>query len=312
MIGTGGGAASPRGATGVRLRLYVAGSCRHPGWVARRGGGARPVDFPALVALIDHPDRGLMLWDTGYAPRLREHTARLPAALYRWLLPPRCAPEQTAVAQLRREGIAPERVGAVILSHLHPDHVSGVRDFPAARIVASRAALAQAARHAGSRAGSRGGWRQLRAGVFAGLLPDDLAERALPVQEHPVRAVPGLDTDPGSGTGYDLVGDGTVVAVPLPGHTPGHLGLLVTTAGPRVLLAGDACWSGRALTHGELPHPLTRLVTDDVSAYRRTIAALARLQRRDPDLLVVPSHCPESIRRAANALAATAPPGQPW
>ena len=51
-------------------------------------------------------------------------------------------------------------------------------------------------------------------------------------------------------TPYDLAGDGRLLLVPLPGHTPGHLGLLVTDGGqPAHLLAGDA---------GELPPELER------------------------------------------------------
>jgi glyoxylase-like metal-dependent hydrolase (beta-lactamase superfamily II) len=253
-----------------------------------------------LVALIRHPRHGAVLWDTGYSPRLRAETAHLPAALYRYLLPVACRPEETAAAQLRRLGIAAHEVATVVISHLHADHIGGLRDFPAARIVLSRAALAEA-RRPGRRTESRplrqGTWRQLRAGFLPGLLPADLGERARVVEAHPEVAVPTL------GSGFDLFADGSVVAVPMPGHAPGQVGLLVRPhRQPETLLVADACWSSRALTHGELPHPIVALVTDDWRGYRRTVSTLAALSRARPDLLVVPSHCAQSIARAAARL----------
>jgi glyoxylase-like metal-dependent hydrolase (beta-lactamase superfamily II) len=41
----------------------------------------------------------------------------------------------------------------------------------------------------------------------------------------------------------DLLGDGSLVLVPLPGHTPGHMGMVVTVDDERWLLAGDAAFS---------------------------------------------------------------------
>lgn len=281
------------------LTLLTAGSCTHPERVTRRGGGRGAVAFPSLVALVEHPAHGVFLFDTGYTPRFAEQTARLPAALYARLTPVTCGPDDPAVVQLAARGIAAADVRTVVLSHVHGDHVAGARDFPTATFVHAADAFAHVT---GRRALTR-----TRHGYLPGLLPVDLAARSRAVEDHPRTAL-GL----GAFTwGHDLVGDGSVVAVPLPGHTPGHTGLLVRAAGADVLLVGDAAWSTRAITHLELPHPLVRLVTHRWSQYRETIHRLHRLMRDQPELLVVPSHCTVGIARARRALAADPASGGP-
>jgi glyoxylase-like metal-dependent hydrolase (beta-lactamase superfamily II) len=178
-------------------------------------------------------------------------------------------------------GVATDEVRTVVLSHFHPDHVGGLRDFPRARIVASAEAWRQAV-------GARG-WRGLRRGHLPGLLPADFGSRLLPVE--------GLDGNPErhgpfSNT-HDLFGDGRLRLVPLPGHATGHMGLLVQlTEDRRVLFVADACWMSAGYRRGALPSRLTRLVTDDARRLQDSLARIHSAWRDDPGLLVVPSHCP--------------------
>ena len=69
--------------TRVRLHLLTVGRCRHPEWVTIRGGGLRPIEFPALAALIVHPTIGPILYDTGYADRFETATQPFPERFYR-------------------------------------------------------------------------------------------------------------------------------------------------------------------------------------------------------------------------------------
>ncbi|MGH3320985.1 MAG: MBL fold metallo-hydrolase [Streptosporangiaceae bacterium] len=93
---------------------------------------------------------------------------------------------------------------------------------------------------------------------------------------------------------FDLFGDGTVVVVSLPGHTPGHVGVLVTLrSGRRCLLAGDAVWNSfqvrAALERAPLPG---RLVDVD---REETYASVVRLHRMSPDITVLPAHDKRAI-----------------
>ncbi len=299
----------------VLVDLLTVGSCEHPGAVARRGAPWRPVEFPSLVAVIRHPDHGVVLLDTGYAPRYATATRRGPGAVYGRLLPMRLGRGRSLAEQLPALGIDPADVATVVVSHLHADHVAGLRDLPAARVVLDADALASHVR--------RGPLGRLRRGFLPALLPDDLERRVVDVATLP-RWVPDAPRDPAGagdpqapqsartdvttlGPAHDLLGDGSVVVVRLPGHAHGQVGLLVASRAGDVLLVGDAAWSLRAITHLELPHPVVRLVTHSWGAYRATLGALHRLHRTSPGLLVVPSHCPVAIDRARLALAAARP-----
>ncbi|MBT8226503.1 MAG: MBL fold metallo-hydrolase [Dactylosporangium sp.] len=277
----------------VRLTLLVAGACRQIERVARRGGRWRSVQFPALVGVIEHPTAGVMLFDTGYSPRFFAETARGAARLYRWLTPPTCTAQETAAAQLTAAGISPYQVKIVVISHFHADHIGGLADFPAARFLYLRSALRPAWR-------TRSSVSNVRHAFLPGLLPPGFEERSISAEDCPAAPPPpGTGLDPG----FDLLGDGSLLGFDLSGHVAGQLGLfLPQTQGPPVMLVGDACWHRRAFTHGELPHPVARLVTADPRAYRQRIETLGRLARARPDLLVVPSHCETSIGLARQAL----------
>lgn len=289
----------------VDLRLLVAGNCRHPERMARRGGALAAVDFPALVGVIRHPEHGVVLYDTGYAPRFREATASLPEALYRWLIPVRCAEEDTAVAQLRRLGIYPHEVTRVVVSHFHADHVAGLRDFPRATIVYRREALTWR-RPGNAPIAASDRWTRLADtahGFVAGLLPEDLRQRSQAVEDLPIRHHPDLGNV--LNPLHDLLGDGSALGVDLPGHVPGQLGLFVPRPrhGPRALFVADACWDARSFTCADLPHPMARVAIHDLPAYHQTLAALGELHRRygpgsEREILVVPSHCARTIARA--------------
>lgn len=278
--------------TRVAVRLRIVGSCRHPACMVTGRFGLRQATFPALVAEIAHPTRGTILFDTGYGDaiaRSRDPVGRL----YRRLLPYALAPGEACVHQLAAAGIAAGDVHAVVLSHLHPDHAGGLRDFPGAPVFLSRDAYeARAPAGFGNRA---------RAGLIRDLYPDDLGRRARFFEDAPRTADARWGAD--FAAGADLFGDGSLVAIPLPGHAAGQYGLrMTTTAGPELFLAADAVWL--SVAYRELLEPLApaRAFTQDYPAYRATMKALHDFARARPDVLVVPSHCGEAIETARLAL----------
>lgn len=275
----------------VRLTLLEAGHTTHSAGVARRGAGRAPVRFPALVGVVRHAG-GVVLVDTGYAPRVLDALSRGIDRVYGGLLPVHVGPDESAVAQLAARGIDAAEVTHVVVTHLHADHVGGLRDFPSARVVVARRAVDEAARARG--------FGRLRRGLVPSLLPDDLGSRLLDPATLP--AADDADLEPLAGA-RDLLADGSVVVVPLPGHATGHLGVLVRTAARDVLLIGDAAWDRRAVTHGELPAPVVRLLSADWPRYTRTIDALHRLTERRPDLIVLPAHDEAAIAEARAELA---------
>ncbi len=268
--------------TAVNLKLLRVGHCRHLECMAARGGRWTPVEFPAQCGLIRHPTRGWMLYDTGYAGHFFDATASFPARLYRDVLPVNLPAAEVLVTQLAGFGLTPADIGTVIVSHYHGDHIAGLRDFPNARFIALRADTEHFAALVGKR------WRATMGGHLPDLLPPDYFDRLDAADDCPQHALPDWLTP--FETGFDLLGDGSLLGVPLPGHSHGQLGLFLPDADGRpAFLVADACWSLPALREGRLP--LALFINADRPGFLRSFAGLNRIARREPAVALLPSHC---------------------
>ena len=186
------------------------------------GGGWSDETLPVNAFLVHHPD-GLCLFDTGQTAR-----AARPGYHQRWhpflrLARFELGPEDEIGPQLVRVGIDPAAVRWVVLSHLHTDHVGGVGSFPGAKVIVSRVEWERA---------------QGLAGQLRGYVP----------QHWPLGKPTLVD---GS---YDVAGDGSLLVVPAPGHTPGHLAMIVRDEAGGWFLGGDV-----AHTPSELPRDLAAM-----------------------------------------------------
>lgn len=275
-------------ADALRVHILDTGHSLASEGMLLRGGGRGKVECHCLVALLRHPREGWVLWDTGYSPRMLEETRRLPYRLYRSATPLRLRPELAVAAQLPRLGLAVEDVRTVLLSHFHADHLCGVRDFPHARFIATEPAWSSVAKLSG--------WRALRRAFIPALLPPDFEARLTRI---PLPDGPSWE---GPGPAHDLFGDGSLLLVSLPGHAAGHVGLLARTERGPMLLAGDGAWLRRAVRERRPPHPATHLFLDDPTAARETLERLHAFHRRRPDVLLVPTHCPEACAELAEPL----------
>ncbi len=252
--------------------------------MTRRDAGPGAMEFPALAALILHPVEGAVLFDTGYDPAFFEATRTWPERLYRWATPVDLPPGAAVADQLPRLGVAAGDVRAVVISHFHGDHVAGLHRFPNARFYCARAGLEQVRR--------KGRFTRVRQGLLADLVPRDIDSRVTFFEDLPSRAL-GPDLTPFE-TGADLFGDGSLLAVSLPGHCPGHRGLVVREESDRLrFLIADAAWSSGQVRDDVPPPRLTTALLGQTGPYRATLNALHRLWRRNPDIVLTPSHCGE-------------------
>lgn len=266
--------------------LFTVGACRHCERLARTGGRWRLVEFPALVALLVHPQHGPILYDTGYADHFDLATVPFPERLYRWTTPYHLPSDQTLGAQLGRLGLTPADIRLCVISHFHGDHVAGLRDLPNATFVCLRddmRALAQGSRLS-----------RLRRGFLPGLLPSDFEARMQWADTRSSLTLPGGLS--GLGPAVDLLGDGSLAGVRLPGHTAGQLGLVFRDAHDRrLLLCADAAWHREAIRSGDRPARAAALIMHDWTAYLATLGRLRTVAAAAPDLHIVPSHCADSI-----------------
>ena len=272
----------------VRLVVHflAVGECRHCERITLQGGSLRPVSFPSICALIMHPTAGPILYDTGYADRFKACTEKFPERLYRWITPVSLSREQRLETQLARHGVRLEDIGICLISHFHADHVAGLRDLPKARFIAMDEGVIGL--------GKSNRARSLMQGVLPALLPSDFSDR-LARADGAGRRSPGTAWS-AFGDGFDVLGDGSLLAIRLPGHSAGHMGLRFVDASDReVFLCADACWSKAAWQQLRYPSWLARSVMHDGRRYLKTIRHIHQLGARHPELAILPSHCAASL-----------------
>ncbi|QPC93735.1 MBL fold metallo-hydrolase [Mesorhizobium sp. INR15] len=244
-----------------------------------RGGSWRSVRLRVRYGLIIHPRVGPVLIDTGYTPHVTSGADRgATLRLYGAMLKPELNLAGQPIPVLARFGLAPRDVNAVIVTHFHADHISGLSQFPNARFIASDAAW--------SRQKQKTAWQNLRHGVFPELFPADFENRLDGLSAK--RRIAARGDIPG---GADLFGDGSVVAVDLPGHADGQFGLLFPQMDRPLLYAVDVQWLLKALAQNRTPGFPARLLAEDFAAIEPSSAILRRFAATGGD--VVFCHDPE-------------------
>lgn len=241
------------------------------------------VEMPINAFLVRHRN-GLVLFDTGLDPAIKTDPDYIHQAIGKILLDRifqfHISEDDKMGRQLERRGVDPGDIHTAVISHLHFDHVGGIDDIPQANLVVSQAEWAQ--------------------------LSEPHPEHEWLLREHieipgakwrPIEFEPSADPllSPFAGA-HDLFGDGSMVLLPTPGHTPGSLSMLVRSEGvPPVLLVGDLAYGAGVIRHGQVPG------TGDASLLRQSYTQVCALMDRLPDLIVVPSHDDEGAAALATA-----------
>jgi N-acyl homoserine lactone hydrolase len=279
-------------ATEVGLDVIHAGEISAPrAWVFRPGGrlqAARLAQFarglrdtislPLLAYVIHHPARGPIAVDTGLHPdaarSVREDYGAVNGVVFGSL---RAGPE-TYAEQLHSVGVDPEDVRLALMTHLHADHTSGMRLLPNAEFACSRREWAAAT----SRLAAVGGYAPRH-------LPDESRVRLIDWSD-------GVGHGPFART-IDLLGDDSVLLIATPGHSPGHMSVLVRVAGRgEVLIVGDAVYTLESLREQIPPFR-----TDDEKRYLDSVRQLRAYAAANPGSPLIPTHDSQAWREYAAA-----------
>ncbi len=169
--------------------------------------------------------------------------------------------DTTIPEQLAKLGLKPADIAIVGISHMHGDHIGQAKDFPSAKLLIGKGDL------------------ELTKGD-----KDPFA---------PWRAA-GAKVETMHGGDIDVFGDGSVIALNLPGHTPDHMALLVKLAGGAVLLSGDLYHATEArATKGVPPFNTSRAETlasmDRFERLAKRFSAKVIIQHEPADIAKLPA-----------------------
>lgn len=211
---------------------------------------------PSMSFLVQHPQGFKLVFDLGMRKNLGDYPDNIQPHL-KTRQPITTEPD--AADSLRKGGLEPTDINAVVLSHVHYDHVGTPGDFSNADFI-----VGYGARHL-----LQNRMRYHSAANFEKSLLPEGRTIELPIQKtEPQYSTPvtssycptkGLDTlirgvdhswkplGPFDNS-IDLFGDGLIFIVDSPGHLTGHLNLLARVSqGQWIYLAGDACHHSRIL-----------------------------------------------------------------
>ena len=235
--------------------------------------------------LVRHP-QGDLLIDVGTSTHFKDElgTSGFVAGLKQRFLQGSGDVVAPAADALRRVGEDPRRLRAIALTHVHGDHAGGIMDLAGPPIVLSPRELAFV-----QRAKDDGGFHVIRAHALA------IERRAKPIA---FTSGPYETFDESA----DFYGDGSVVFVPLYGHTPGSIGVFVSRSpSQRWFHVGDAANTVEAIEKRRGKSVFLEVTDEEGAEADRVVARLTQLHAADPAVALLPAHDRKAWRRAFGA-----------
>lgn len=222
-----------------------------------------------VAVLIQHP-QGDLLWDSGIGSEVEEQMENF-AFWEKQLF--KIQDINPARQQMEQAGYQFDRLKAIIPSHMHWDHASGLEDFIGTPI------WIQADELEAAREGKPPAFVQTQF---------DSSQLRWEFIELASNKILGFQRS------LDIYGDGSAILLDLSGHTRGQLGLLLTTQDKgRFLFIGDTTWAIEGVNRNKSrPVFVDWLagIDDDFDKNAKVVDALYQLHQAHPDITIVPAH----------------------
>jgi glyoxylase-like metal-dependent hydrolase (beta-lactamase superfamily II) len=246
---------------------------------SRTWTGPKPIN----AYVIEHRN-GLVLFDTGQDRASVIESDYFPGGLtkvlYDRLARFEIGPQETLSAGLDRLGYGVGDVSTAVVSHLHQDHIGGLGELGQADILVSQTEWDTLSSPLPEMRGLMGRHIDLPGLRWQRIEPAPTEDSTL----LPFRAW------------HDVFGDGSLVLLPTPGHTPGSLSLLVRQPNTApLLMVGDLTYDVHLLEEGHVPG------VGSGRRLRRATAMVNQLRQHHPDLVILPAHDPGAAARLAQA-----------
>jgi len=220
---------------------------------------------PVYCWLVAHPE-GPFLIDAGEIARVQEPGYLPGGPLFEKAVQYDVRREDEVDAQLKKLGVGVDQIRAVYLTHFHSDHADGLVHFPHAVIHASKEAYDSLMSPKGE-----------RLGYFKKNIPAGLQVETFEFDEGPEGVFE---------SSQRLFPDGSLVAVPAPGHSMGHSAYILQSGSQRFVFSGDATYNQYTMETGV---PFVILNNHEAEETVEKLHTYAQ----SPDVVVLCSHDPD-------------------
>lgn len=240
-----------------KVKYYNCGYCiNNLKWIFKKQKSEKK-KFAAGVFLIEHKEKGYVLFDTGYSSDI--YKLGIKGKLYNTLNPTFVKDEDLIVNQLKIDNIDVKEIKYLILSHLHPDHIGGVKYFENAKIIVSEESI---------RTYKRNNSKDL---IFKKLLPNWFEKNLEIISDDNLE-----ENENKYFKYYDLFKDGSIKLTKINGHASGQMCALLDE---KVFLGADSSWGNSFVGKVDEFRIFPKLIQSNMSDYIKGDKILQNLKK---------------------------------
>ncbi len=219
------------------------------------------VKLPLTCYLIEIGNKKILV-DTGWNPLVRSNPVKALGIMQSMLSKVELLEGKAISEQLQRLGLQASDIDILILTHLHGDHISGLQSMSSAKQILVSGIELRAAK-SNPIVYNAPMWKGIDLKTFrfnnSNIGPENLS--------------------------YDLLGDGSIQLVAVPGHAAGQTALLIQNKDAFIILCADAAYNAKSWNESLLPG-----ITTNKKKAKCALEWLATMSKKDNCKGIFASH----------------------